>query len=104
VVSNLGCPLMTCNWLTLDDDGYIAGYKLRHELGKVDAISQFQRLGFRVLAVGDSYNDLAMLEAADAGLLFRPSSRLTLGGSEFPTVLGFAELQAELQKASSEDV
>jgi precorrin-6A/cobalt-precorrin-6A reductase len=103
LMARLSCPFMACNWLSLDGEGYIAGYQSRHVLGKVDAIVQLQRLGSRVLAVGDSYNDVAMLQTADAGFLFRPSARLNTSGSYFPTLFTFAELQAELQRASSED-
>ena len=37
----------------------------------------FRALNFHVTAAGDSYNDIAMLEAADSGILFRapPSVR-----------------------------
>lgn len=102
VLAKLGCMLTICNWLIVDEDGYIGGYKLRHELGKLDAVAQLQRLGFRVFAVGDSYNDLTMLQAADAGFMFRPPQQLTGKGCDFSTVWSFAELQTELQNAVKE--
>ena len=34
--------------------------------------TRFKALNFKVIAAGDSYNDTAMLSAADAGILFRP--------------------------------
>lgn len=100
----LGCMLMICNWLTLDENGYISGYKLRHERGKLEAVTQFQRRGFRVFAVGDSYNDLAMLQAADAGFMFRPPQEVIAKGCSFPSVWSFAELQTELQKVIMESI
>jgi precorrin-6A/cobalt-precorrin-6A reductase len=104
MMERLNCPFMACNWLTLDREGYISSYQSRHEHGKVDVITYLQRFGSRVLAVGDSYNDMAMLHAADAGFLFRPSPRLNTGdATNFPTLFSFAELQVALRRASAED-
>jgi precorrin-6A/cobalt-precorrin-6A reductase len=89
--AKLGCPLMICNSLALDEAGYLAGYTLRSG-GKADAVRRFQRLGFQAAAVGDSYNDLEMLKAADAGVLFQPCA----GMSGFTMVSTFAGLQKEL--------
>ncbi len=66
-----GYPTMFCNNLVVDDDGRITGYRLRQEDGKRKAVTAFQGLGFRVCAVGDSFNDLAMILKADQGVLFR---------------------------------
>ncbi|HYU44640.1 MAG TPA: bifunctional phosphoserine phosphatase/homoserine phosphotransferase ThrH [Terriglobales bacterium] len=101
VVLKLGCQLITCNWLLVNNDGYVSGYNLCHEHGKFDSVTHFQRLGFRVLAVGDSYNDLGMLEAADAGFLFRPSERLITDRPDLYAVWDFARLETELRKASA---
>lgn len=90
--AKLDCPLMICNLLTVDDSGYITGYQLRAG-GKADAIVRFQRLGFQVLAVGDSYNDLEMLKAANAGLLFQPC----MGISGFTAVSTLDGLRLELE-------
>ncbi len=65
MVEKLGCPLMICNHLEVDEDDYLCGHRAHHPRGKAGAIDHFQRLGFQVLAVGDSFNDLGMLQAAD---------------------------------------
>jgi precorrin-6A/cobalt-precorrin-6A reductase len=104
MISTLGCRLVTCNWLVVDDDGYISGFNFCNERRKLDSVTNFQRLGFRVLAVGDSYNDLEMLDGADAGFLFRPAEPLATSRSDLPTVWGYAELETELRKASSRDL
>lgn len=90
--TKLACPLMICNWLRMDDAGYIAGYELRPG-GKADAIRRFQRLGYRTVAVGDSHNDLEMLQAADVGILLQPCAGL----SGFRSVSGVAGLRRELE-------
>jgi precorrin-6A/cobalt-precorrin-6A reductase len=104
MISKLGCRLLTCNWLVVDDDGFISGFNFCHERRKLDAVTHFQQLGFRVLAVGDSYNDLEMLDGADAGFLFRPAEPLATSRSDLHTVWGFAELETELREASSRDL
>ena len=50
----------------------------------------FQSLGYRVLASGDSYNDVSMLLAADAGFLFRAPERVR---EEFPQLPAFETLR-----------
>lgn len=69
--ARLGNPFVLCNTLEVDDDGFVTNYVLRQENGKLRAVEAFVSLGLRVLAVGDSHNDLAMLEGADVGILFR---------------------------------
>ena len=95
LLAKLGSPSMLCNTLTLDGGGYIDGYTLREER-KAGAIARFQRSGLRVAAVGDSFNDAAMLQAADAAFLFRPGARVLDAGIAFPPLWSFDELQAAL--------
>jgi phosphoserine / homoserine phosphotransferase len=44
-------------------------------------VQAFRSLNYRVLAAGDSYNDVSMLEEADAGFLFCAPDNVR---SEFP--------------------
>ena len=97
LVEKLGCPLMVCNGLTVDEQGYIASHRAHHVRGKAGAVEHFQRLGFQVMAVGDSHNDLPMLKAANAGILFRPCSGLRESVSGLPLVWSLQELQSELK-------
>jgi phosphoserine / homoserine phosphotransferase len=66
-----GYPTMFCNHLVVDDRGRITGYRLRRQDGKRKAVTALQDAGFQVCAVGDSFNDLAMIVKADQGVLFR---------------------------------
>ena len=103
LVEKLGCPLMVCNGLTVDDAGYITGHRPHHVRGKAGAVAHFQRLGFQVIAVGDSYNDLPMLKAADAGILFRPCNGLRESVSGLALVWSLQELRVELKKYLAEN-
>ena len=96
VLSKLGSPMVLCHSLAFGADGFISGYSLRDPAGKAGAVSGFQRIGFKVAAVGDSFNDLDMLQAADAAILFRPSQRVAAAGVAFPSVSTFDSLQSTL--------
>jgi phosphoserine/homoserine phosphotransferase len=66
---------------------------------KRHAVVAFQSLGYRVVAGGDSYNDVSMLLAADAGFLFRAPDRVR---AEFPQLRAFdtyEELTAAIETA-----
>jgi precorrin-6A/cobalt-precorrin-6A reductase len=90
----LGSPSVWCHTLTLDASGHISAFALRDPAGKPGAITGFQRHGQRVAAVGDSFNDLGMLRAADAAFLFRPSPGLT--GQPYPTFTHYHDLKTAI--------
>ena len=98
VVEKLGCPLMVCNGLTVDEQGYMSGYRPHCLRGKAGAVAHFHRLGFKVVAVGDSFNDASMLQSADEAILFRPCSGLMKTVSGIPAVWNLPELRTELGK------
>ena len=80
----LGQPTLFCNTITADAGNNIAGYQLRQIDGKRKAVLALQSLDFRVIAMGDSYNDTTMLGAADAGILFRPPANIVAEFPQFP--------------------
>jgi phosphoserine/homoserine phosphotransferase len=61
----------------------------------------FKSLGFRVIAVGDSYNDINMLLAADHGILFRPSANVVAEFPQFPALREYAALQEAISEIAS---
>ena len=95
LMAQLGWPTIMCHDLEVIDDR-IVGYRLRMPDQKRAAVLAFQSLGYRVLASGDSYNDVSMLLAADAGFLFRAPARVR---DEFPQLTAletYEELAAAL--------
>ena len=66
----LAWPTLLCHRLNVDNQGSVIGYELRQRDPKRNAVRALKKLNFRVLAAGDSYNDITMLEEADAGFLF----------------------------------
>ena len=77
LMAQLDLPTLFCHSLAVEADGRIADYRLRHPDHKRASVEAFRALNFHVTAAGDSYNDIAMLQAADSGILFRapPSVR-----------------------------
>ncbi len=85
LMAQLGWPTILCHNLVVDGDR-IVGYRLRMADQKRHAVLAFQSLGYRVLAGGDSYNDVSMLLAADAEFLFRAPAWVR---AEFPQLPAF---------------
>jgi phosphoserine/homoserine phosphotransferase len=80
LMRKLGFPTLLCHKLIVENDR-ITGYAIRQPDPKRCSVQAFKSLRYRVLAAGDSYNDISMLEEADAGFLFRAPDNVR---SEFP--------------------
>ena len=65
-----------CHDFETDGEGYITRCVFAPRRGKEDVVRRLKQAGHRVLAVGDAFNDLAMLAAADQAFLFRPSPQV----------------------------
>lgn len=94
----LDWPTVFAHTLEVDARGMLSGYRLRVPQGKRQAVEAFKALGFRTAAVGDSYNDTAMLGAADCGILFRPPENVIREFPHFPVTRTYAELQTEIER------
>ena len=93
LVEKLNYPTIICHHLEIKDDRII-DYSLRHNKQKV--IEALLSLNFGVLAAGDSYNDIDMLQTADAGIFFQAPDHIK---KEFPDLLiadNHEELKAHL--------
>ena len=98
LMARLGWPTILCHDLEVVDDR-VVGYRLRMPDQKRHAVLAFQSLGYRVLAGGDSYNDISMLLAADAGFLFRAPERVQVEFPQLPAFDTYEDLAAALQSA-----
>ena len=93
LMAQLGHPMLLCHRLEVADDGAIAGYALRQRDAKRRAVEAFQQLNFKTVAVGDSYNDTAMLAQAETGVLFRPPENVMREFPAYPVCREYAELK-----------
>jgi phosphoserine/homoserine phosphotransferase len=80
LMRQLGMPTILCHQLIVRDDR-IVDYALRMPDQKRHAVNALRGLHYRVVAAGDSYNDAAMLAAADAGFWFHAPDTIT---AQFP--------------------
>jgi phosphoserine phosphatase/homoserine phosphotransferase bifunctional protein len=88
----LGMPTLFCNTLEVAEDGSITGYKMRCEKSKLTTVKALQSCGFDTIATGDSFNDLAMIEASKAGFLFRTTDAIKADFPQYPAYETYDEL------------
>ena len=91
LVRQLGWPTVLCHSLVLDGDR-VVDYKMRLSDQKTKAVAAFQSLNYRVVAAGDSYNDVSMLTKADKGILFRASENILTEYSSLPSCTNYEDL------------
>jgi len=72
LLEKMGWPVLFCHNLSIDREGNITGFNLRQSDAKRKVTGALQNLNFKVIAVGDSYNDISMLRKAEHGILFQP--------------------------------
>ena len=98
LMAQLGYPTLLCHRLRVESD-HITGYTLRQPDSKRAAVRVFHHLNYRVIAAGDSYNDVAMLAEADAGILFRPPANVIAEFPRFPVVSDYDGLREAFRTA-----
>ena len=101
LMKKMGYPLLLCHTLDVDDEGNIKGYKLRNVKAKKQAILGFQAMGYRCLAVGDSFNDLQMFEVADHGFFINAPESISTTRPNIPSFNNYSDLLDALTEASS---
>ena len=63
---------------------------------KFHAVRAFQELNYQVIAAGDSYNDLSMIDQADAGFLFRAPESVRTERSDLECYDDYEELYSAI--------
>ncbi len=84
LMAQLGYPTLFCNDLIIGSDGMIEDYRLRIRDGKRKAVEALRSINLKVIAAGDSYNDLTMIRTADVGAFFRPPESITAENPDIP--------------------
>jgi phosphoserine/homoserine phosphotransferase len=93
LMRQLGRPTLFCHHLTTDREGNITDYNLRQEDGKKHVIEALQSLNYKVIAIGDSYNDVSMLKSADYGILYNPPQSVADENNDLQVVKTYASLK-----------
>ena len=94
----LGDPFLLCHKLIVEDDS-VVGYKLRQTDPKRHSVKAFKSLDLKVIAAGDSFNDVSMLEEADHGIFFQAPENVRAQFPQYPLAADYAELQALIEEA-----
>lgn len=101
LMRQLGFPTLLCHRLITDESGRVLDYQLRQKDPKRQSVLAFKSLYYRVIAAGDSYNDISMLGEADAGILFHAPDNVIREFPQFPAVQTFEDLKLAFIEASN---
>ena len=71
VVEKLGNYPIFCHHLQIEND-YISGYKKRQDDPKKSVVQGFSKMNFECFCIGDSYNDIQMIDEAEGAFIFAP--------------------------------
>jgi len=93
LLEKMGWPTLFCHHLTIDKDGMITNYNLRQTNAKMKVVEALQNLNFKVIAIGDSYNDIQMLRKAELGILFKPPQNVIDDNSDLVAISSYTALK-----------
>lgn len=93
LMKQLDYPTLLCHSLEVDEKSYITDYKLRQPNSKYETVKAFQSLKYDVVAFGDSYNDVTMLEQADQAFLYLPPQNVKDDFPHLPVVNNYTEMK-----------
>jgi len=93
LLAQLGRPTLLCHHLTTDSSGNIISYNLRQKDAKKKVTEALQGLNYKVIAIGDSYNDISMLRKADVGILFNPPQNVIDEHGDLIIIRSYDELK-----------
>ena len=96
LIKQLGRPTLLCHHLTVDSEGNIINYNLRQENAKKKVVEALQSLKYKVIAIGDSYNDISMLRQAECGILFNPPQNVIDENKDLMAINSYHELKKVL--------
>jgi len=91
LLRSLGWPTLLCHRLVVEND-QIVNYQIRIPEQKQRAVEAFRTMNYQVIAAGDSFNDTAMLKAANLGFLFRAPDNVKREFPQFQPVEEYSEL------------
>ena len=99
LMKKLGWPTLFCNTLEVAPDGAITGFRMRCEQSKLTTVKALQSIGFETIAAGDSFNDLAMIQASKAGFLFKSTEQIKADHPELPAFEAFDDVLGAIKAA-----
>ena len=98
LIRQLDYPLLFCHSLEVNEDNRIIGYNLRQKDPKRQVIKALKSLNYTVIAFGDSYNDISMLQEADKAFLYKPPQNVINDFPDFPIASNYSEMRDLLEQ------
>ena len=102
LMKKLGYPTLLCNELMVAEGGEITGYRMRVKNSKLTTVTALQAMGYETIAAGDSYNDLAMIRASQAGFLFRSTEKIKTDNPDLSAFDDFGDLMKAIKQVISQ--
>ena len=102
LMKKLGYPTLFCNTLVVSPEGEVTDYRMRVKNSKLSTVKALQSVGFDTIAAGDSFNDLAMIQASKAGFLFKSTEAIKRDYPDIPAFEEYDELLAAIRGALSD--
>ncbi len=93
LLQKMGWPVLFCHHLTIDNEGNISDFNLRQNDAKRMVVKALQDLNFKVIAIGDSYNDISMLRQAEIGILYKPPQNVIDDNNDIRAVNSYSQLK-----------
>ena len=99
LMEKLGWPAIFCNTLEVAPGGEITGFRMRCQQSKLTTVKALQSIGYETIAAGDSFNDLAMIQASKAGFLFKSTEQIKKDYPNLPAYEEFGDLLRAIKAA-----
>ena len=93
LLKQMGRPTLFCHHLTIDAAGNITNYNIRQKDAKKMVVEALQSLNYKVIAIGDSYNDISMLRKAELGILYNPPQNVIDENKDLKVVKSYNDLK-----------
>lgn len=93
LLQKMGWPVLFCHHLTIDSEGNITDFNLRQNDAKKMVVQKMQELNYKVIAIGDSYNDISMLRQAEVGILYKPPQNVIDDNKDIRVVTSYLQLK-----------
>ena len=97
LMRQLNWPTLLCHRLVIEQ-GRVVNYQLRIPDQKKEAVKALRGMNYFVVAGGDSFNDTAMLTAANVGYLFRAPKAIQQQFPQFEALEEYSELLDRIKK------
>ncbi len=98
LMPKLNYPTLFCHNLTIEKEGDIIDYNIRINNQKKEAVKALMKLNYHVIAFGDSYNDVKMIQEANQGFFFKPPDSVINDYPDIPVTRDYVELKTMIKK------